>query len=501
MKWPVSFVIATLSPHNLRSLVRSCSRRTSLVAAGKNLHAALTTTGALASPDAFLRNALLHFYAASKIPSHARKLFDQIPTSHKDAADWTALMLCLDPGDSLRLFAEMRSSRVEVDDVALVSALNASSRLRDAAAGAAIHAAAEKEGFGSGVRVCNAVMDVYVKCGRLSSAVRVFGLMATKSVVSWTVILDGTVGLEGVRKGRAVFDAMPERNEVAWTVMVAGYIAAGSTVEALNLLREMIFDRGLSPNRVTLCSILSAASLSGDLAAGKWIHAYSLKNGETDVMVETALVDMYAKCGRIESAIRVFDGMPMKNVVTWNAMIGGLAVHGRGEAAEDLFRRMTTEEGVKPDELTFTSLLSACSHSGLVDSGIAHFRGLVGPMVEHYACVVDLLGRAGRVKEAAHFATQMWVLPNEVVLGSLLASCGVHGDDLDLGERVVREMTRVNPGNADCHVSISNMYARLGKADRANAFRRGVRKVPGTSSVRVDGEVQHFFAGEFVRQG
>lgn len=405
----------------------------------------------------------------------------------------------------LRLFVEMRREGVRVDDVAMVCLFNACARLGNVEIGVQGHGIMVKVGLSSSVKACNAVMDMYVKCGQLSMAKRVFEEMEERSVVSWTVILDGVVKWEGVGSGRVVFDTMPERNEVSWTIMIAGYVSVGLVHDGFSLLQEMVFVCGLGLSYVTLCTFLSACAQSGDVVMGRWVHAYAFKTmgSGIDIMVGTALVDMYAKCGRVDTALKVFQHMKYRNVVTWNALLSGMAMHGRGRVILKMFPQMLKE--AKPDDLTFTALLSACSHSGLVEQGRHYFQNLealygVTPKIEHYACMVDLLGRAGHLEEAEILIKRMPMPPNEVVLGSLIGSCSVHGK-LQLGERLLQEMVQMDPHNTEYHVLLSNMYALGGNQDRANLMRqilkdRGIRKVPGISSIYVGGQVYQFSAGD-----
>ncbi|KAH0907312.1 hypothetical protein HID58_039139 [Brassica napus] len=380
--------------------------------------------------------------------------------------------------ESSELFLEMRRKRVEIDDVAAVCLFGVCAKLEDLGFGEQGHGFAVKMGLLTSVKVCNALMDMYGKCGFVGE------------------------------NGREVFDGMPERNAVAWTVMVAGYVGGGFTGEALELLEEMVFESGYCLNFVTLCSVLSACAQSGNLVIGRWVHVYALKMEEEEescdehVMVGTALVDMYAKCGDIDSSMKVFRLMRGRNVVTWNALFSGLAMHGKGRMVIDMFQEMVRE--VKPDDLTFSAVLSACSHSGLVEEGWRCFHRLrsygLEPKVDHYACMVDLLGRAGRIEEAENLMRGMKVPPNEVVLGSLLGSCSVHGK-LEIAERIKRELVQMSPGNMEYQVVLSNMYAAEGRSDVVDRLRgsmrnRGIRKTPGMSSIHLNGSVHRFIAGD-----
>lgn len=448
-------------------------------------------------------------YASCGEASHARIMFDEIPKTKKDTVDWTTLMGCYTrtglPLEALRLFVGMRKDCIFPDDITLVCMFNACARLCDNVVGVQGQVCMVKIGLSSSVKACNAVMDMYVKCGLVSEARKVFDEMNEKSVVSWTVLLEGVVKWEGVESGSLVFDEMTERNEVAWNLMIAGLVENGFSEEAFKKLTEMLFCYGIGLNYVVLCSLLSACALSGDVVIGRWVHVYALKEmgNEMDIMVNTSLIDMYAKCGKVETAYQVFNTIAQKNVVVWNAMLSGLAMHGRGHIALELFHEMVKE--VKPDDITFTAVLSACSHSGLVDQGRQYFSNLeslygIIPSMEHYSCMVDLLGRAGQLEEAEKVIRRMPMHPNEVVLGSLLGSCSVQ-NKLQLGERLMRELVHIYPLNVEYHVLLSNMYALAGKHDKANSLRgvlkhRGLRKMPGISSIHVKGQVHQFCAGD-----
>ncbi|KAM7465706.1 hypothetical protein LguiB_013268 [Lonicera macranthoides] len=212
---------------------------------------------------------------------------------------------------------------------------------------------------------------------------------------------------------------MPERNEFAWTIMIVGYVEyCWFTREAFKLLDEMLFNLGFGLNNMTVSSLLSACTQSGDLMMGRWLHVYVLKmiEKEIDIMVGTSLIDMYAKCGRINIAFHIFKKVTNKNIVAWNAMLGGLAMHGRGNLVLDIFPQMVKE--VKPDDVTFTSVLTLCSHSGLIDQGRHYFYSLessygINPSMEHYACMLDLLGRAGELDEAETLIRAIPIVPNK----------------------------------------------------------------------------------------
>ncbi|CAL1356946.1 unnamed protein product [Linum trigynum] len=494
-------------PSHLRSFLRSCAHQSSL-SAGKQLHAVILTASLPASHNSFLPNALLHLYSSCGVVSYARHLFFQIPSSHKDLADWTSFLNCLskhknDPCEAYWLFNELRRRGILVDDVVLLSMLGLCARVGNLEMGTQLHGCVMKMGFKYSLKACNAIMNMYVKCGLLSKVRGVFSEMKEQNVVSWSILLEGVVKLEGPDKARELFDKMPERNEVAWTLMIAGYVGSGLIKEGCLLLNEMVLQSGLRLNHVSLCSILSASAQSGDVAFGRLVHVLALKEVGLDIMVGTALVDMYAKCGRINVAVRVFEYLPRRNVVTWNAMLGGLAMHGKGKAVLHMFSKMFEE--ANPDDLTFIAVLSACSHAGLVDQGWEYFHNLepvygITPKIDHYACMVDLLGRAGRLEEAERLIHNMPMPPNEVVLGSLLGSCSLHGK-LQIGERILHDLVQMDPQNTEYHILLSNIYASSGNRKQANSlrdalYRRGIRKVPGMSSIHIGCRVHQFTAGD-----
>ncbi|KAL6518951.1 hypothetical protein OROHE_017704 [Orobanche hederae] len=509
MRWPTAFTTPSSLARHWRALFRSCARHSALDA-GQKLHATTITTGLLTQPSLYLRNVVMHMYASCDDVLSARKLFYEIPITHKDTTDWTTLMDCYSRGSSpveaLNLFVVMRRCGVLIDDITMISLFSTCATVRNSASGVQGHACMLKLGLGYSVKAMNAAMDMYAKCGLMDDAKTLFDEMTVRNVVSWTVLLWCVVRWGGLDKGKNLFDEMPERNEIAWTIMIGRYVENGFSREAFSLLTEMRFSFGFHLNSSSLCSLLSACTQSGDVMIGKWVHSYALRSKldtSTDVKLGTALLDMYAKCGRINSAIQVFNSMLMRNVITWNAILGGLAMHGKGAVVLNMFDKMS--EDVKPNNITFTAVLSACSHSGLVDVGQKLFYSIenvygLKPSMENYACMVDLLGRSGRLEEAESVIRKMPMRPNEVVLGSLLGACSAHGQH-GLGDRLVRDLAQMYPDNTDHHVLISNMYALSGKSDKADNVRRnlrdrGIRKVPGISTMYISGQVHQFSAGE-----
>ncbi|KAK7860083.1 pentatricopeptide repeat-containing protein [Quercus suber] len=259
------------------------------------------------------------------------------------------------------------------------------------------------------------------------------------------------------------------------------------------------------PNYVTLVSVLPAISCFGALELGKWVHLYAEKNGiEIDDVLGSALVDMYSKCGSIEKALQVFERLPRKNAITWSTIIGGLAMHGRANDALDYFSRME-RSGVTPSDVTYIGVLSACSHAGLVDEGRSFFSHMVKavgfePRIEHYGCMVDLLGRAGHLEEAEELILNLPIRPDDVIWKALLGACKIHGN-IEMGRRVAKVLMDMVPHDSGSYVALSNMYASSGNweavADvRSMMKEMDIRKDPGCSWIELDGEIHEFLVDD-----
>lgn len=308
-----------------------------------------------------------------------------------------------------------------------------------------------------------------------------------------------------------MFVKCPDRKSVVlWNAAISGFIKNGCSKNALELFDQMLQIKGgeleVKPDAITVVSVLAACADLGALDVGEWIHDYAIKNGiGLDVFVGTALVDMYAKCGSIELARKVFNDMTERNVLSWTVMIRGLAMCGHGNDALMLFSKMV-EEGVRPDSVTFVGVLSACSHSGLVDEGQRIFTSMtrdfgVLPKAEHYSCMVDLFSRAGLLNEALEFIQTMPIKPQAALWGSLLSACRQNPKDVELAEFVASQLMEIEPDNDATYVLLSNIYAYNNMWDDVAKLRRwmkdrGIRKTPGCSFIEVNGVVYEFIVGD-----
>ncbi|CAA6655848.1 unnamed protein product [Spirodela intermedia] len=345
-----------------------------------------------------------------------------------------------------------------------------------------IHAQAIKMGLDADGFVASNLVRAYATCRSMDDARRLFRRSRLPERSESAVVLQNKA-----------FDEMPVRSVVSWNAVVAGYAQNGLFKHAVDVFRSMQAE-GVAPNHVTLVSVLPAISHLGALDLGKWVHAYATRNDiEVDDVLGSALVDMYAKCGSIERALQVFEEIPSRrrrNPITWSAVISGLALHGCADDAVEQFARME-REGVIPTDVAFIGVLKACSHGGLVEAGRRFFRRMVDvyglkPRLEHYGCMVDMLGRAGLLEEAEQLLLGMPMAPDDVILKALLSACKMHG---------AVEMAR--PRDGGCFVLLSNLYASLGNWEAVAKVRLmmkelGVTKDPGRSWITLDGVVHGF---------
>ncbi|PHU07462.1 Pentatricopeptide repeat-containing protein, chloroplastic [Capsicum chinense] len=308
-----------------------------------------------------------------------------------------------------------------------------------------------------------------------------------------TTLIDVYARFGCVGNASSVFCVMPEKNLVSWSTMIACYAKNGKPLEALELFREMM-SYALLPNSVTMVSVLQACAALSALEQGKLLHGYILRKGLDSILpVLSSLVTMYARCGALELGRKVFDQMGKRDVVAWNSMISSYGIHGLGAQAIETFREMI-RHGVSPSPISFVSVLGACSHAGLVVEGKQLFDSMlkehkIYPSVEHYACMVDLLGRASQLEEAALIIQDMRIEPGPKVWGSLLGSCRIHCN-VDLAERASRRLFELEPTNAGNYVLLADIYAEARMWDEVKQVRKlleakGLRKVSGCSWIEV----------------
>ncbi|XP_050206689.1 pentatricopeptide repeat-containing protein At5g48910 [Mercurialis annua] len=507
-------------PSSLFPQISSCKSIKHL----KQIHAHFIKTALISDPLAaaeFLKSLSLSNH---RDLSYARKFFNQV--HQPNCFSWNTIIRAFaesddsneHPLESLLLFSRMCSDgNVEPNRFTFPSVLKACARTARLREGRQVHGFVVKLGFDSDEFVASNLVRLYVMCGVMDDASVLFrkhvvqyddcGKLVRNTrmrdgiVVLWNVMIDGCVRIKDLIASRNLFDEMPHRSVVSWNVMISGYAQNGYFKEAVEMFRDMQMG-DISPNYVTLVSVLPAISRLGALELGKWVHLYAEKNEiEINDVLGSALIDMYSKCGSIEKAIQVFESVRNKNnVIVWSAIIGGLALHGRAKCALAYYRMMQ-EAGLAPSDVVYIGLLNACSHAGLVEEGRLLFNHMINvdglePRIEHYGCMVDLLGRAGLLEEAEQVIRKMPIKPDDVIWKALLSACKMHGN-IEMGERIARILMELFPEDSGSYVALSNMFACRGNWDGVSEVRLKmkeleIRKDPGCSWIELNGEIHEF---------
>ncbi|XP_020595632.1 pentatricopeptide repeat-containing protein At4g16835, mitochondrial-like [Phalaenopsis equestris] len=352
----------------------------------------------------------------------------------------------------------------------------------------------------------NAIVSAFIQAGDLYSAGEYFSQAPNKNdIVLRTSMIAGFMSVGKIERAWEYFYTMHARNSVTWNAMIAGLVDNGQYEEGLKLFRRMIAAQEVHPNPSTLSSSLLACSNLSALESGRQIHQWVSKLPISMIQcVGTSLLSMYCKCGDLASACKLFEDMPVKDIITWNAMISGYAQHGHGERAIQLFGRMK-DGALKPNRITFVTLLLACIHSGLVDIGMRYFESMeedygVRPSADHYTCMVNLLCRAGLLKKAVHLIHSMPFEPHPATFGTLLNSSRIHKNSL-FAEFAARRLVELEPQNAGAYVQLANVYASMNRWDDVAKVRKRMKenqavKMPGYSWIEVGGAVHEFRSGD-----
>ncbi|XP_010259691.1 PREDICTED: pentatricopeptide repeat-containing protein At4g15720 isoform X2 [Nelumbo nucifera] len=408
----------------------------------------------------------------------AHRLFGKMP--EPNVVSWTSLMAgyidANQPEVALWLFERMRETSTWPNAFTFSTAVNACSILADLKTGRKLHSRIQMLGFQSNLVVCASLIDMYGKTNQVDEA-------------------------------RQVFDTMVYHNIVSWTSMMAAYAQNARGHDALELFREFVRLNSDPPNHFMLASVVSACASLGRLVTGKVTHAAIIRGGHnSNDIVATALVDMYAKCGSLNYSTKVFRLIQNPGVIPYTSMIAGAAKHGLGTFSIELFKEML-ERGIRPNDVTFIGVLHACSHSGLVDVGLEYLNSMytrhgITPEAKHYTCTVDMLGRAGRLDEAYQLAMAIQVEPDDRALlwGTLLSASRNHGR-LDFAIEAGQRLVESNQQVAAAYVTMSNTYASVGKWDTAHRLRsemkqQGIHKEPGCSWVEIKNALYVFYAGD-----
>jgi pentatricopeptide repeat protein len=418
----------------------------------------------------------------------ARKLFDEMPI--RDSVSFNTL-ICSYVGsgciqDALGVFINMADEGFRMDGWTVTALLGACAGLRDLRVAKAAHGIARRvlkqKLFDSG-EVAIALVDMYVKCGAVRFARRVFDLAGEKArnVRVWTVMMSGHARAGEIDLARSLFDELPNKDLVAWTVLIGGFVQAGRYNEALGLFEEMEA-AGLEPDEVTIVTVLSACVQHGSIDLGKRLHRVVDHNGliRRNARLATSFVHMYAKHRCLQTAVDVFRGVDdeFKTVDLFNAMINGFAHHRFGEKAISLFYEMVLL-GLHPDEITLVAVLCACSHSGLVQQGFQIFNSMeekygVKPDIKHYACMSDLLGRVGRLDDAYRFIQNMPFKANHVVWSSLLRACRFHRNS-KIGKIAEKQLCEFDVTYMPEKLTLSELFSREKEKEPTARMRKVIK--------------------------
>lgn len=434
------------------SLIKACTGEDK-IREGKAIHGSVVRHGV--EGDVFVSTSLVDLYGKCREIECARKVFNGM--SERNVVSWTAMVvgyvIAGDLIEAKRLFDEMPQRNVAS---------------------------------------WNVIIGGLVKLGDLNSARKIFEEMPEKNVVSFTTMIDGYAKAGDMVSARFLFDQSPDTDIVAWSALITGYTQNGQPTEALNVFLEMN-EMNIKPDEFIIVSLMAACSQIGSLEVANWVDNYVTQSSINihGAHVFAALVDMNAKCGNMERATNLFEQMPKRDLISYCSMIQGLSIHGRGKQAVSLFNRMINE-GLTPDEVAFTVILTACSRAGLVDEGWHFFKSMrneysIVPSPDHYACMVDLLSRLGHLKSAYELLKSMPVEPHAGAWGALLGACKLHCD-IELGELVADRLFELEPQNGGSYVLLSDIYAARDRWFDVSVVRdkmkeRGIKKIPGRSRI------------------
>lgn len=553
------------------SVLKACGGK-GRISCGKIIHGCLIKAGFIT--DVVVGSSLLGMYAKCNGFEYAVQVFDEMPV--KDVACWNAVISCYYQSgkfeEALQYFEMMRRCGFEPDSVTITTAISSCARLLDFDRGREIHRELIHSRFLLDSFVSSALVDMYGKCGDLEMATEIFEQIPRKTIVAWNSMIAG-YGLKGdsisciklfnrmhneglkpslttlssilmagsrsaclqegtlvhgyivrngiqpdifinsslmdlyfkcgkVRLAENVFTAVSKTTSVPWNVMISGYVSTGKYFEALSIFSEMK-EAYVEPDAITFTSVLAACSQLAALEKGKEIHNLIIeKKFKNNEVVMGALLDMYAKCGAVDEAFAVFKCLPERDLVSWTSMITAYGSHGRAFEALGLFAEMQ-QSNVKPDRVTFLAILSACGHVGLVDEGLSLFNQMINvygikPRVEHYSCVIDLLGRAGRLHEAYEILQGNPEIRDDVgLLSTLFSACRLHRD-FNLGVKIAKILIDKDPDDPSTYIILSNIYASVQNWDEVRKVRLkmrelGLKKKPGCSWIEIDQKIQPFF--------
>lgn len=440
-------------------------------------------------------NVMLNGYSKARLARLARDLFDKMPV--RDVVSWGTIIECIlqveNLREALRLYRAMVSSGICPNDVMVVDIISACGQVMAFSEGQQFHALTVKSGFDCYDFIQSTIIHFYASCHHINLAQTQFELGSKNHLSSWNALISGLVRNGMMESARELFDKMPTRDVFSWSSMISGYSQTEQPDRAVQLFHEMVAS-GIKPNEVTMVSMVSAVASLGRLQEGRWAHEYIINNSiPVNDNLSAAIIDMYAKCGSIKNALQVFNEVRNKvlTISPWNAIICGLAMNGHARLSLAIFSDLEKSR-IEMNSITFIGVLSACCHAGLVEEGKRHFQSMksvynIEPNVKHYGCMVDLLGRAGRLQEAEEVIKSMPMEADVVIWGTLLAASRNYGN-VEMGERAATSLAKAEPSHGPARILLSNLYIDAGRLDDAAFVRREMKsqrltRSPGYSGV------------------
>ncbi|XAR49757.1 hypothetical protein NMG60_11033051 [Bertholletia excelsa] len=399
--------------------------------------------------------------------AYAVKVFGNLP--RPDAFIYNILirghLQCQLPRNCILFYSQMLKESIRPNRFTFPSVIRAACVDHAVEEAKQVHAHILKFGFRSDNCSLNNLIHMYVNFQFLEDARRVFDTMPHRDIISWTTLISGYSQWGLVDEAFQIFESMPERSSATWNAMISAYVQSNRFQEAFALFSRMLAEK-IELDKYVAASMLSACTGLGALKMGEWIHGCVKKSGiELDSKLATSIIDMYSKCGCLEKAVEIFHGLGNKGISSWNAMIGGLALHGKGKAAIEHLKEMERDK----------------------------------PRLEHFGCMVDLLGRAGFLEEAKKLIDEMPICPDSSVLGALLGACRIHGN-FELGKQIGDKVIKLEPFNSGRYVLLANLHANAGRWEDVAHVRklmndRGVKKPSGGSVIELEGFVHQFVSG------
>ncbi|CDY13943.1 BnaC09g38830D [Brassica napus] len=460
----------------LISALGSCATNKD-VTYGRQIHCRVLKSGF--DSNGFICNSLLNMYAKCRVLSEAESVF----CSHTKL-DSASFNIMIDGyvrsrriRDALKLF-DVMPDRSCVSYTTLIKGYAQNDRWSEA-----MELFREMRSSGRNLVTWNVMLNGYSKAGLVEEAKELFDQITEKDIVSWGTMIDGWFVKNGmVEEAREVFDQTREKDIFSWNAMISGYAQSLSPNLALHLFREMISSSQVKPDVITMVSVFSAISSLGSLEEGIRAHEYLNRSSiPPNNNLTAAVIDMYAKCGSIETALNVFrqtKNISSSTISPWNAIICGSATHGHAKLALDLYSELQSLP-IKPNSITFVGVLSACCHAGLVELGKTYFDSMkevhgIEPDIKHYGCMVDLLGKAGRLEEAIDMIKKMPVKADVIIWGILLSASRIHRN-VEVAEMAATELAAIEPTHEGCKVLLSNVYADAGRWEDVALVREEMR--------------------------